>query len=129
MADDFAQYCCELLSSLGPCVAKRMFGGYSLQVDGLPIGLIAYQVFYLKVDAQTKEQFRAAGATPFVYGEKDKPMEMSYWTVPQEAMDSPALMRPWAELAMQASLRSANKPKKNRTATAPKAASKKPPVR
>jgi DNA transformation protein len=29
---------------------------------------------------------------------------MSYWTVPAEAMDSPALMQPWAQLAVQAAL-------------------------
>jgi DNA transformation protein len=30
---------------------------------------------------------------------------MSYWTVPAEAMESPALMQPWARLAISAALR------------------------
>lgn len=38
---DFALYCCELLSSAGPCVAKRMFGGFGLSTDGLTIAIIA----------------------------------------------------------------------------------------
>ena len=30
---------------------------------------------------------------------------MSYWTVPPQAMDSPAEMLPWARLALDAALR------------------------
>ena len=38
---DFADYCCELLSDLGPCVAKRMFGGWGISVDGLTVAILA----------------------------------------------------------------------------------------
>ena len=38
---DFADYCCELLQSAGPCTAKRMFGGWGISVDRLTFALIA----------------------------------------------------------------------------------------
>ena len=38
-------------------------------------------------------------------------MKLNYHTPPDEAMDSPALMAPWAQLALQAAL-AARKPAK-----------------
>ena len=32
---DFANYCCDLLASVGRCMAKRMFGGIGISTDGL----------------------------------------------------------------------------------------------
>jgi DNA transformation protein and related proteins len=110
-SDDFTQYCCDLLAPGGACTARKMFGGWNIKCDGLSIALIAGQRLYLKVDAQTKEHFRQAGCEPFVYGDKGQPMEMSYWSAPEDAMDSPSLMSPWARLAMEAALRSRPKPK------------------
>ena len=46
----------------------------------------------------------ATGGAPFAYLGQGKPVTMSYWSVPAEAMDSPALMQPWAQLAVQAAL-------------------------
>jgi len=39
--NEFVRYCCELLSTVGPCVARRMFGGYSLSTDGLTLAILA----------------------------------------------------------------------------------------
>ena len=36
---DFDQYCCELLSSVGPCVARKMFGGCGISIDELSLPL------------------------------------------------------------------------------------------
>lgn len=106
-ADEFAAFCCELLASAGAMRAKRMFGGHGVYADGLMIGLVAQEVLYLKIDAATRPQFEAAGCQPFTYdpGNGHKPMQMSYWTVPSEAMESPATMTPWARLALGAALR------------------------
>jgi DNA transformation protein len=96
------------MSSLGPVRARKMFGGWGISCDGLSVALIAWERLYLKVDAQTKPAFAQADCEPFVYEGKNKPIEMSYWTVPPEAMDAPHLMAPWARLAMEAALRAAN---------------------
>jgi DNA transformation protein and related proteins len=105
MADPFVDHCLELLAPLGAPRAKRMFGGYGLYVDDLFIALIAFERLYLKVDASTQAQFEVVGCQAFVYEGKGKPITMSYWTAPDEAVESPALMQPWARLAMAAALR------------------------
>lgn len=114
---DFANYCCELLSCLGPCRARRMFGGYGISCDGLNVGLIMGDLLYLKADAQTRERFAAQGCAIFQYTRKDREVNaLNYWTVPTDAMDSPRLMEPWARLAMDAALRAKPAPKKPRLA-------------
>jgi DNA transformation protein len=100
-------HCLELLASAGASRARRMFGGHGLYVDDLFVALIAQDRLYLKADAQTQPQFRAAGCEPFVYDGKGKSITMGYWSAPPEAMESPALMQPWARLALQAALRAA----------------------
>jgi DNA transformation protein and related proteins len=98
-------HCLELLAPLGAVRAKRMFGGHGLYIDELFVALIAFERLYLKVDAQTQPTFALAGCEPFVYDGKGKPITMNYWTVPAEAMESPALMQPWARQAIEAALR------------------------
>ncbi len=105
MSAALVEHCLELLSPLGAARARRMFGGHGLYVDELFVALIAFERLYLKVDALSQAQFAAAGCEPFVYDGKLQPITMSYWSVPAEAMESPALMQPWALLAMQAALR------------------------
>ena len=101
----FAEYCTELLSTAGEVVGKRMFGGYGLYVGDAFIALIAGDTLYLKADAQTQSRFEAADCRRFEYTTRGKPHALNFWTVPDEAMDSPALMRPWARLALDAALR------------------------
>lgn len=116
--NEFAAHCLELLGSAGPARSRRMFGGHGFYVDDLFIALIAYERLYLKVDASTRAAFAAAGCQPFVYDGAGKSVTMAYFTAPEEAMESPPLMQPWARLALAAALRArAAKP----PARAPKA--------
>ncbi len=103
-ANPFVEHCLELLAPLGPARAKRMFGGHGLYVSELFVALIAFDRLFLKVDTTTLPLFVAAGCEPFNYDGKVKRITMAYYTVPDEAMDSPALMQPWARLALQAAL-------------------------
>lgn len=97
----------ELLAPLGRITVRRMFGGAGLYADGLIVGLEVEGGLYLKTDDRTRAAFAEAGGSPFVYGGKGKPIVMSYWTPPEEAMDSPEAMRPWARLALEAAQRAA----------------------
>lgn len=116
MADDFIEYLKELFADFGDIGARAMFGGHGLYHEGVIIGIVIDEAVYLKVDAETRAAFQAAGCAPFVYDMKGKPLAMSYWSVPAEAMDSAQAMRPWAQRAYEAALR---KPAKS-----PKAAKK-----
>jgi DNA transformation protein len=116
MSNGLVDHALELLAVLGAARARRMFGGHGLYVDDIFIALIADDRLYLKADEQTRPRFQAAGSEPFVYtrrtdGNPGDHIALGYWTVPPEAMESPALMLPWARLALEAALRArAEKP-------------------
>jgi DNA transformation protein and related proteins len=105
---DFVTYCCELLSAVGRVTPRRMFGGFGLSCEEMNIALIISDVLYVKVDAQSRAEFERVGCEPFRYDKKTGEVAvMSYFTVPPEAMESPAEMAPWARLAMGAARRAA----------------------
>lgn len=103
---DYLAWIAELFAPLGRITHKSMFGGAGIYCDGIIIAIVADEQLYLKVDAQNRADFEAAGSTPFTYIARGKETRMSYWRAPDETMDSPALMLPWARSALAASLRS-----------------------
>lgn len=113
--EELAAHSAELLAPMGAVKTRRMFGGHGIYVDDLFIALIVFDRLYLKTDDQTRAEFEAAGGEPFVYDGAGKKVTVAYWTVPAEAMESPALMQPWARLAIAAALRArASKPNSTR---------------
>lgn len=115
----FVAHCLELLECLGPMRARRMFGGWGLYQGDVIVAIIAFERLFLKTSAETRPRFEAAGCEAFVYDAKTGAVAMSYWSAPAEALDSPALMQPWARLALQAALAA--------RAAAPKKRARKPP--
>ena len=121
-ADEFRDYCLELFDSLSPhagihgITTRRMFGGTGLSIDGKMFAIIAFEQLWLKVDDETRAAFDAARCEIFTYDSAGKTRTMNYYTVPPDAMESAALMRPWAQHAWSAALRAAAdkiaKPKK-----------------
>lgn len=105
MSESFTSYLRDLFSELGPVVLRKMFGGQGLYHDGLIIGLVIGDELFLKTDAATVAAFEQAGGHPCVYQGKGKPVTMSYWLPPAEAMESSQAMRPWAKLAYEAAVR------------------------
>jgi DNA transformation protein len=92
-----------------------MFGGWGISHEGLSFAIIADlgsgERLYLKTEADTRARFEAEGGMQFVYEAKGKPMAMGYHTPPDEAMESAALMRPWAQMAWATAVRTqATKP-------------------
>ena len=135
VSKDFADYCCELLSGVGAPVAKRMFGGWGISVEGVTIAIIAdlspkdtgsNEKLYLKVDDVTKKQFEAAGGKRFEMESKGKTLGMNYYTTPDETMESPDAMLPWARLALRVALdaKAKAKPKVAKTPKKPKASAR-----
>lgn len=103
---EHVEHACELFSALGAIRVKAMFGGWGFYCDELFFAIAAEETLYLKADAQSAESFRQAGGEPFRFSYKDGRTEtMNYWTVPEEAMESPAEMQPWGRLALAAALR------------------------
>lgn len=129
---DFVAHCQELLAQPGqPVRVRRMFGGHGLYLGEHFIAILMNDVLYLKVDGQTQATFEAEGSRPFEYTVRDGQRGvLAYWQAPDEAMDSPALMRPWAQQALGAALRAAQARAKRPTKprTAPRTASGKAPA-
>lgn len=122
MNEDFIAYLQDLFADFGAVTSRRMFGGYGLYRDGVFFALVFEDGLYLKVDAQTQARFEAAGCAPFVYTKQKESITTSYWSAPDEAMDSPLAMRPWAQLAYDAALRKASSTSKRK----PRASKPKP---
>ena len=116
--DEFAQYCCELLSTAGPCVARRMFGGYGISTEGLTLAILADlgqgERLWLKASPDSIPMFESVGCERFTYLVKGRPQSMGYYSAPDEAMESAQEMEPWARLALQAAL-AARQPKSKRS--------------
>jgi DNA transformation protein and related proteins len=124
--DEFRDYCVELLNDLrqGEIVAKKLFGGKGLSIDGKNFAIIAFDQLWLKVDDESSHAFVEAGCRIFTYNWTDGiERHLGYYTVPEEAMESAALMRPWAILGWEAALRAAStKTKKSNKKTVTRAA-------
>ena len=108
ISQEFADYCCDLLAGVGPCVAKRMFGGWGVSVDGMSIAWLLDlgqgETLWLKANDQTAAVFRQAGCGQFQYEAKGQLKSVNYFAAPEDAMESAPLMLPWARLALQAAV-------------------------
>lgn len=106
--NEFVAHCSELLQPLGSVRSRRMFGGHGLYLDDFFIAIVADEQLYLKTDEQSRGRFEAEGCTPFCFPQKDGELvSTSYFRPPEEALESPSLMQPWARLALEAALRAA----------------------
>ena len=106
----------DQLSPLGDARGRAMFGGWGVYLDGLIVGLIAFDTFYLKVDAENRPDFEAAGSAPFTYATKSGTNTMpAYWECPADVLEDPDSLRAWTLKSLAASRRAAaRKPKKKK---------------
>ncbi len=102
---EFVAYVVELMQSLGPVIARRMFGGYGLFLEGLMFGLVADAILYLKADRETEGSFSAKGLEAFSYMRAGKACRLGYFRAPEEALE----MRSWASQAYAVARRAASK--------------------
>mgnify|MGYP001610970651 CR=1 FL=1 len=92
-------------SRLGQVSARKMFGGHGLYCDGVFFGIVMDGTLYLKTDDQNRAEFEQAECEIFSYSRKGKRATLNFYRAPEEAMDSPHLMLPWARSALSAALR------------------------
>lgn len=105
---DYVVTLCEMMASLGDVRVRRMFGGYGLSIDGLTFALVADETLYLKVDEVNRGSFAALGLVPF-RPMPDKPVTLSYYPPPEQALDDRDELLPWARSGFEAALRAAAK--------------------
>lgn len=115
----FLEHVRDLLAGLGFIRVKRMFGGAGLYADEVFLAVAMDDVLYLKVDELNRAAFEAAGARPFSFEKSDgSVVDLSYWAIPEPAMDDPDEALRWARLAVEAGRRKAAR-KTPRKLTAP----------
>ena len=76
-----------------------MFGGVGIYSGEVFFALIADDTVYFKVDESTRADFEARGMGPFrPFG--DEGGTMKYYQLPEEILEDPEALRPWAEKAI-----------------------------
>lgn len=109
MEKEFVSYVVELMQTIGPVRAKRMFGGHGIFHDGLMFALIADNTLYLKTDANNENDYKDKGLEAFTYKKNGKDINMSYYQAPEEALESSDEMNSWATRAYKTAVRCASK--------------------
>ena len=78
----FAEHALELLAPIGPCVARRLFGGWGLSTGGLTVAIITDlgggDTLWLKAGSDTRAAFEAAGCARFTYTARGRPRGLDY---------------------------------------------------
>ena len=88
-----------------------MFGGQGIYAGDLMFALEAYGELYLKVDDSILPTFSSAGSRPFTYEKDGRKAQMSYWRLPDPALDDPEEAARWGRLALEAATRAASRRK------------------
>ncbi|MEH6470735.1 MAG: TfoX/Sxy family protein [Halopseudomonas sp.] len=104
---EYVAHLLELMQTLGPVEARRMFGGHGLFIDGLMFGLVAEAELYLKVDADTVSSYRDQGLEAFSYMRGGKRCALNYYQAPELIFEDQQQMRIWGNRAFEVALRAA----------------------
>lgn len=98
---EMAEHLRDLFAGIGPFTVRGMFGGAGLFLDDAMFGLVTGEgVIYMKTDDALAAAYREAGSEPFTYEGKGKPMQMSYWRLPDSALDDSDEALGWARRSL-----------------------------
>ena len=102
----FVDHVVDLLGPLDAS-ARRMFGGHGIFRDGLMFALIADDRLYVKADGDNRGVFADAGGEPFTYLRRGRPASLSYFSVPDDALEDAEALLGWAGHGIAAARRAA----------------------
>jgi DNA transformation protein len=109
-SDSFASFLCEQLAPLGRVTLRRMFGKTGVFCDGLMLGMVRDDAFYVRVDDGNRDVLREAEAfPPLNYQKKGGSIDLAFWRVPERLFDEPDEFVAWARAALAAAGRVAAK--------------------
>jgi len=111
-SEEFLFYLLDMLEELGPVNARAMFGGHGIYLKGLICAILVEGVLYIKSDPLNRTQIEARGLPQFAYMRKGKACHLSYFMVPEEALDAPEVLRFWVQQGYDAALRAQSKSRK-----------------
>jgi DNA transformation protein len=104
MAKAPTHYLADMLAPWGTVEIKRMFGGLGAWRDGVFFALIADDIVYFKVDADTRREYARLQSEAFSYrivkyGVPNLKIIDSLWRVPDEILEDPETLALWAQKA------------------------------
>ena len=103
---EFVVHLLDLLQPLGDVRARSMFGGWGIYLEGRMFALVAFETFFIKADAENRDEFLSRGLAPFRYEMKPgKFNELSYYTPPADALETSDELCRWARLGIEAAQR------------------------
>lgn len=113
---DFSEWAREHFAGLGRLEIKKMFGGAGVYASGVIFALLDDGVVWLKGDEALGEAFEQVGSRRFTYPTKDgRTMSMSYWTLPETALDDPDEAVAWARRSLVVAVKKASGKKPGKT--------------
>ncbi|HEY9230188.1 MAG TPA: TfoX/Sxy family protein [Gemmatimonadaceae bacterium] len=99
----------QLTKAVPPIRVRNMFGGVGLYSANLFFALIDDDVVYLKTDSSTQAEFESRGLRQFrPFG--DDGGGMSYYQLPEDALEDTDVLRAWCEKAIAVAQRAKRKP-------------------
>jgi DNA transformation protein len=105
----------EALEPLGRVTMRKMMGGATLYLDGTIFAILIDEGLWLKSDAEADAIWDAEGCEKFSVTFRDGKVDvMNYRRAPLDVYDDPEAMQRWAQLAIEAGLRSAAKKRPRR---------------
>jgi DNA transformation protein len=100
------------LNRVAPVTARGLFGGYGVYSEGTMFALIADNTVYFKVDDGNRQDFIDLNMGPFTYEGKGKPIQMSYYQIPDEIWQDLPRLATWVETAIAAGRRAKQPPRR-----------------
>ena len=91
----------DSLDDVPELTARPMFGGLGLYSAGVFFAIVAADVLYFKVDAESRREYQRRGAPPFKPF-PDRPPSHQYFAVPPGILENPSDLVTWARRAVRA---------------------------
>lgn len=116
----FLTYVLDQLAEVHDVVARRMFGGFGLYLEGTFFGLIDADEVYLRVDDESRDDFVVRGMSAFrpVRSQPER-VSNAYYRLPGAVLDDRELLAVWAQRAAIAARR-ADTPTRTRRMVKPR---------
>jgi DNA transformation protein and related proteins len=100
------EYLLDQLEPLGDVRSRIMFGGHSIFMHGLMVGIIDDETLYLKADDINRPAFEKEGMRPFTYLSRGRRIALSFWEAPPAVIEEPDELQRWFSEAASAARRS-----------------------
>ena len=113
MARDRALEFVDRLHAIGPIAVTRFFGGAGLVKNGVQFAFVLKGSLYLRVNEQSRSDFKALGAAPFSYAACSRMVKApSYYELPDEIADDHEALLRWMNKAWHAAVEAKLKPRR-----------------